>query len=1103
MAGIFIGINLNATETNANDALELSANFALDCHLVGEVTNVSCHKGHNGAFTIQGSGGTGPYEYSYDDTNWTSNGNFTGLSNGYYYISVRDATGDIAYSCTYIEVVAPSNYLTCSQVGSTVHTTNGGNNGSFQVQAQGGVAPYTYSLNGAAPVSSGQFNNMAAGTYDVTVIDDWGCEMDCGVITVNGSNPSVPCNSTPCETCYAIPQNGASGGTQSSVLYSWSLSPANQYLGQLGVGTNEIETMSFGGDCNKIYGIDGGTFGEVSKSNGSFSPIFTLGNMEANGVIEQVNDVDGVAIDNNTGYFWAIERKVPANDLLFLINPVTGQIVEDVFGAGIDYVPLVGAQVDVDDIAFNPCTGELYGISTVSGATNLDQIVKINTNTGQLTVLATLDNCDLEGLTFNNNCQLFASSGYQDCVKSNSIFYIDVPNQSSTLITELGHDDVEAVTCCVSAPEPTCDNFTSPGQIGYDQSYCNSADPDEIQNIQSPSGGKGGTEYVWMKTTTNCGSAPTGISSSGWSVISGATSSSYDPSTINTTTCYARLVKRDNCDDYLVSNIVTVTTSCTDEPPTTEGYSCTDGVTVDTYGKSCNGSTATVSIPSIGNIFKSVVEVVYKGCHPGTVTVMAGGTSYTLPEVTLTGTSSDVYAFRGELTGGFSSISTSSACGSCDPHNGLQSILVYAFRNVDSGSAYSTVFSSRSGYCDVESFAMSIPTDDAVRDISLEIPITEMTPDGRYLTVKATSNVGGATASTTIYGPDTSLGCCLNIVNLTVPNVSGNATSLTIEIITDTANSPTGACGQSWVVAASFAAGIECVDCNIGCEVVGDVTNVSCHKGHNGEFTVQGTGGAAPYEYSLNGGAYSSQNTFSGLQNGTYYVSVKDANGCEEVDCTVVQITEPPAYLTCYIFPNPEMVSCEGGSDGSFRVKGNNGTPGYSFSLNGGAAVSNGTAEYEFSGLEAGSYTVTIIDANGCEVECDAVVISEPDVFICDQVSVQNISVFGANDGALEVQGVGGTSPYTYSLNGATPVMSGAFASLSAGTYSVEITDANDCTVTCGDITIEEGVNDLSCNEDHIQAVDCFGNNTGSITITATGGGVDIIIVARNFSPES
>ena len=73
------------------------------------------------------------------------------------------------------------------------------------------------------------------------------------------------------------------------------------------------------------------------------------------------------------------------------------------------------------------------------------------------------------------------------------------------------------------------------------------------------------------------------------------------------------------------------------------------------------------------------------------------------------------------------------------------------------------------------------------------------------------------------------------------------------------------------------------------------ITNVTCHGGNNGSFTVTANDGKTPYQYSRDGGAYQTSNTFSGLTAGTYSVMVKDANNCTIATPITVTVTEPDA----------------------------------------------------------------------------------------------------------------------------------------------------------------------------------------------------------------
>ena len=131
-------------------------------------------------------------------------------------------------------------------------------------------------------------------------------------------------------------------------------------------------------------------------------------------------------------------------------------------------------------------------------------------------------------------------------------------------------------------------------------------------------------------------------------------------------------------------------------------------------------------------------------------------------------------------------------------------------------------------------------------------------------------------------------------------------------------------------------------------------TMISCAGLNNGQIFVSASGGTAPLTYSINGTTFVSSNTFNGLSAGTYTVTVKDANGCQQTFSTT--ITEPaPLSLTC-------VPTVSNGTNGTITVTGSGGNLPYTYSLNG----TNYYSGSLFSGLAIGVYTVYIKDANGC-----------------------------------------------------------------------------------------------------------------------------------------
>src|SRR5438128_8851482 len=198
-------------------------------------------------------------------------------------------------------------------------------------------------------------------------------------------------------------------------------------------------------------------------------------------------------------------------------------------------------------------------------------------------------------------------------------------------------------------------------------------------------------------------------------------------------------------------------------------------------------------------------------------------------------------------------------------------------------------------------------------------------------------------------------------------------------------------------------------------------TNVACFGGATGSVTVAGSGGTSPYTYAIDGTTFGASGTFSSLGAGSYTITVKDANGCTTTQG--VTITQPAAALSSSI-SSQTNVACFGGSTGSVTVAGSGGTSPYTFSKDGVNFGASGT----FNNLAAGSYTVTVKDANGCTTP-QPVTITQPASALGSSISSQtNVACFGGATGSVTVAGSGGTSPYTYAIDGTTFGASGTFS---------------------------------------------------------------------------
>ncbi len=132
---------------------------------------------------------------------------------------------------------------------------------------------------------------------------------------------------------------------------------------------------------------------------------------------------------------------------------------------------------------------------------------------------------------------------------------------------------------------------------------------------------------------------------------------------------------------------------------------------------------------------------------------------------------------------------------------------------------------------------------------------------------------------------------------------------------------------------------------------------MSCNGACNGTITVTASGGTPPYQYAINGGAFQASNSFTALCNGTYAVTIRDAN-----NCTVIlnqNITQPAILNLVQSAISPALC---GTPNGSGTVSPSGGTAPYTYTIDGGASQVSPT----FGGLAPGTHTVVVTDNRGC-----------------------------------------------------------------------------------------------------------------------------------------
>ncbi|MFH1320582.1 MAG: reprolysin-like metallopeptidase [Bacteroidota bacterium] len=216
-------------------------------------------------------------------------------------------------------------------------------------------------------------------------------------------------------------------------------------------------------------------------------------------------------------------------------------------------------------------------------------------------------------------------------------------------------------------------------------------------------------------------------------------------------------------------------------------------------------------------------------------------------------------------------------------------------------------------------------------------------------------------------------------------------------------------------------------------------TGVSCNGDSDGSATVTPSGGTAPYTYQWNDPALQITATATGLVAGNYNITVTDANGCTANDNET--ITEPDALSLSFSVTD---ASCGGCSDGAIDLTVSGGTSPYTY------LWSNSATTQDINGLLAGTYTVTVTDANGCTAIYSATVDETITCSLSAVTSATDVSCNGGSDGDVTVNASGGTPPYTYIWDDPAAQTTATATGLAAGTYNITVTDATGCTSSNG-----------------------------------------------------
>jgi MAM domain, meprin/A5/mu/Ig-like domain CHU_C associated/SprB repeat/Putative metal-binding motif/Secretion system C-terminal sorting domain len=250
------------------------------------------------------------------------------------------------------------------------------------------------------------------------------------------------------------------------------------------------------------------------------------------------------------------------------------------------------------------------------------------------------------------------------------------------------------------------------------------------------------------------------------------------------------------------------------------------------------------------------------------------------------------------------------------------------------------------------------------------------------------------------------------------------------------------------------------------------IKNVDCHGMNNGAIDVAIFGGNGNYQTQWSNNALTED--IVGLSSGWYNCVVKDALGC--VNSKKFWVNQPtPLALS---LQQTKAIACYGLQNAALAALPSGGAGNYEF------AWSNGDNTLNINALSPENYTLTLTDQNGCTITTSTL-ITQPPLLVFDSIQVTDPVCIGANNGKINVVPAGGVGGYSYLWN--TGNLTASQTSLMPQTYSVTLSDANGCTTSAENITLN-AQQLMSIHLDSLKNVRCFGEVNGSIAISVLGG---------------
>jgi large repetitive protein len=1049
---------------------------------------VTCNGGNNGYIAVNARGGTGTITYSVNPGNLIDTiGVYLNLPSAIYTIAVTDANG-CSISSTFNISQPPQ--LAFGTLNSTIPTCLPGNDATLTSIANGGVAPFTYSLNGAAFVNSGIYNNLGAGTYTVTVKDNNNCTYSQTKVIANPGAPNINNLNIITPACFGN-TNGSfttniTGGTG---IISYTILPNN--------------TTNINGAFNNLIA---GTYtlSIQDAANCTISSVLTI--TQPN--LLQFTSLTNLAPKCNNGNNGIIAHATSGGTGIITFNLLPGNLntTNDTsfnIAAGsytIKATDTKGCTTQSTTNVTNPALLQFNNPSVLHPTCNglADGIISYNAigGTGLLNYI-------LQNPGTTNNTGIFTNltgpSTYTvQVLDANNCSKSSVINMTQPTAMNLNLVTITGASC-------------APGGDGLVEITC--------------TGGTGVLAYNITNGTTNS----IGING----IYSNLSNTTYTLNVTDANNCLATdIVQLVAPNAPNITGIIVNAASCVPNNNGSIVINANQGTPAYSYkinngalqssnsfntliagnytavvqdSKGCSASsivivTTTIGVAISGNTFNSVTCF---GLNNGTISVQGstGALPYNYQINPIGGTNTN---------GNFSNlnpniytvvITDANGCTASTLNNITQPIALSLNAITPTpplcyNGTNGIITATTLGGSGTKTFIIN-PTN-ATNTTGTFINLL----GNQTYTINVTdANNCSASGTVFITQPSEVIFNSLSKVNLTcfgalngsiTANASGGLNPITYTLLPTNISNNTGSFlninGNTYTVIASDANNCTKSSTIIVLEPQGiNFTNlnlnpVTCFGDGDGSISLVGTGGTGSLQYNLiPNGTNNSTGIFTNLSGFTYTVVITDGNNC--TNSSIIIINEPNLLSITNI--NSINNICFGGSIGSFTITamGGNGNNIYNLNPNSGSVTSN-----SISNLPANNYTIIVTDSKGC-TSTSVSAITQPGAINLVLDSIKNLTCNGGNNAFLFSEATGGIGNYTYTLlpnNGSNST--GDFYNLGIGNYTIQVNDANNCSTQLNNLVISEPA-PITLDTFFKKNVQCYSSVSGLIFATAIGGG--------------